>query len=106
MPFKQGFQIINQPTAEFSARCGGKNMSVDKITSKLKKASDQGIAKQRIFELLDEQSFVEIGAFDKNRNDLAEAVCGFGTVDGSVCVFPESRGNGRSYEPRSGRKNP
>ena len=51
MPFKQGFQIINQPTAEFSARCGGKNMSVDKITSKLKKASDQGIAKQRIFEL-------------------------------------------------------
>lgn len=100
MPFKQGFQIINQPTAEFSARCGGKNMSVDKITSKLKKASDQGIAKQRIFELLDEQSFVEIGAFDKNRNDLAEAVCGFGTVDGQgVYVFsqnPEAMGGAMS----------
>ena len=43
---------------------------------------------------------MEIGAFDKNRNDLAEAVCGFGTVDGrGVYVFsqnPEAMGGAMS----------
>ncbi len=66
-------------------------MSTDKITSRLERASDRGVAKKRIFELLDEQSFVEIGAFEKNRDGLAEAVCGFGTIDGrGVYVFSQN----------------
>ena len=75
-------------------------MNINQRINDLKEKSQSSVAKQRIIQLVDEGSFVEMGAFVKNRDELAEAVCGFATVNGEgVYVFaqnPDSFGGAMS----------
>lgn len=82
-------------------------MSVDKITTKLKKASDQGIAKQRILSFWTSKALWKSELSTKTGMTLPRRFADSARWTAGECMcFPESRGNGRSYEPRSGRKNP
>ena len=66
-------------------------MNINQRINDLKEKSQSSVAKQRIIQLVDEGSFVEMGAFVKNRDELAEAVCGFATINGEgVYVFAQN----------------
>lgn len=90
--------VSEQSKKDVSAKTASKlrNMlrNIDFINADAAKSRGALSAKQRIMRLLDENTFVEIGAFVKKNNldkdDFSEIICGYGAIDGRlVFVFSQ-----------------